>query len=862
MLAISNRCPPDLSRKSQWCLHDFVLVKRLGVGGASAVYQAVSRNTGFGVALKLYFKRKMTLLNVHQVHREVRIHICLDHPNIVDLWGAFEDEDHVVLVIDYAAKGDLFDMLRHTGGRMKESDVVTRIMYPFMSGLWYLHSMNVIHRDIKLENTLFAADGTLKIADFGLSIDSSQERPVTRLGTLDYMSPEVLVCPDKRLPEENKELSHLTYTNKVDAWACGVLAYELLVGCPPFGMSTRDGSVKAIMCQQPKIPHWLPHAAADFILWALTKQAAHRPSVHELMQHSWITSHLIASIPFLPLKYLTPHPHMPTALHGAYASIGHHQTQDGLSSVEPSPLLLPPAVRSAGHAVQHDLSACSMQSSNTDFAQPYTDASPSQVDHHMYSPGAWPALNIQDMMVPIGSVPVGGQAVNHQHPSRLEHDSLLGLHIPDATMRRGLQNHISPHTRNGRVVEVGGGGGTYNAASADHCAPDSAAHLASPTEAAQPGPTGVAPDPDLQAQDFLLSYFFQNGSAAPVLQNPELQPLAASADRMFAQATANAYTAGNARGSELDALQGSVFTQPKQEVGGGMAHTPRAAFNEAVTAPEQQLRAGRSSMQANRVARRGAGPQLRDSALIRCASACVRMPHTSARADQMRPDEMHRSYWEASGMGFKPMGVWDDGSPSPQQPSPAQSPSVPWAPDFTPAGVYAMSDALEHNCSVKPVEHDAPALAQLLFPGKPAKRNLATRAEPWQSSGSFHASMHSSSSSAQLQQDGLNAAAYACGGRGGGRHGPLARPKSAMLAVHPHMGFGYEGSLASMHNMPILEHAADGDAEAAAAVHAMMHAEPQHSMDVLSCSPSFLRPVKRPLFRQPVASEGVSPLGE
>jgi Protein kinase domain len=86
-------------------------------------------------------------------------------------------------------QGDLFDMLRNVGGRMKEREVVHRIMWPFMSGISYIHSLGIIHRDIKLENTLFSADGTLKIADFGLSVDLSVEAAVTRLGTLDYMSP-------------------------------------------------------------------------------------------------------------------------------------------------------------------------------------------------------------------------------------------------------------------------------------------------------------------------------------------------------------------------------------------------------------------------------------------------------------------------------------------------------------------------------------------------------------------------------------------------------------------------------------------------------------------------------------------------
>jgi serine/threonine protein kinase len=109
-----------------------------------------------------------------------------------------------------------------------------------------------------------------------------------------------MVCPDKSAPSENKDKTHLRYTAKVDAWACGVLAFELLVGCPPFGMSTREASVKAILYDNPKLPHWLPPVAADFIQWALTKKPSNRPTVQQLLQHSWILAYSCAP-PFVSI---------------------------------------------------------------------------------------------------------------------------------------------------------------------------------------------------------------------------------------------------------------------------------------------------------------------------------------------------------------------------------------------------------------------------------------------------------------------------------------------------------------------------------------------------------------------------------
>lgn len=78
------------------------------------------------------------------------------------------------------------------------------VLPPFMDALAHMHAASIVHRDIKPENILLTGARSIRVADFGLSINWVEERPVTRAGTLDYMSPEVLQCPEKSKPEENK----------------------------------------------------------------------------------------------------------------------------------------------------------------------------------------------------------------------------------------------------------------------------------------------------------------------------------------------------------------------------------------------------------------------------------------------------------------------------------------------------------------------------------------------------------------------------------------------------------------------------------------------------------------------------------
>lgn len=238
-----------------------------------------------------------------QVEREIAIHSSIVHPNIVDFYAAFEDDKRIYLVLEYAAGGDLFDIVKLKGGRLAESEVALLVIKPYLDALAYLHSNGIIHRDIKPENTVFTADKRLKVTDFGLSINQREERPVTRLGTLDYMSPEVILCPDKYHPGDNKHRIDLAYGERVDAWAMGILAYELVVGRSPFGMSDRERTIHAITSSQPSFPAWTSEGVQGFVSMALEKSPATRAPIQRLMHHPWLLSfETTQSSPYLAQK--------------------------------------------------------------------------------------------------------------------------------------------------------------------------------------------------------------------------------------------------------------------------------------------------------------------------------------------------------------------------------------------------------------------------------------------------------------------------------------------------------------------------------------------------------------------------------
>eukprot|EP00879_Flechtneria_rotunda_P023191 GHRR01024518.1.p1 GENE.GHRR01024518.1~~GHRR01024518.1.p1 ORF type:complete len:533 (+),score=186.16 GHRR01024518.1:153-1751(+) len=291
VIAVADHCPAAML-KDVWSLQAFELRDKLYAGHISSVYRAVDKKSGITVGLKLYKRTMLNDMERHQIAREIWLHIQLNHPSVIALYAAWKDQDYIYMVLEWAPEGNVFTFLQQSGGRLPESVVVPMILEPTMSALHYIHELGMIHRDVKPENILLTTSYQIKLADFGLSIHSSYEVANTRLGTIDYLSPEILDCPVKQHPQDHKQDPQRWYSSKVDVWSIGVLAYELLLGCTPFEAQTPQETLYKIKTQEVVYPtHELSAGAADFIRAALVRSPEQRASLMDLLQHPWLLKH-------------------------------------------------------------------------------------------------------------------------------------------------------------------------------------------------------------------------------------------------------------------------------------------------------------------------------------------------------------------------------------------------------------------------------------------------------------------------------------------------------------------------------------------------------------------------------------------
>ncbi|XP_067935335.1 aurora kinase B-like [Watersipora subatra] len=241
------------------------------------VFLVREKKSKYIYALKMMFKDQLQKSCVeHQVRREIEIQTHLDHPNCLKMHGFFYDSDRIYLILEYVAKGELYDLL--TKAKRFSESVAANYTYQMADVLEYLHKRKVIHRDIKPENLLVDLMGNLKISDFGWAVHAPSSRRDTLCGTLDYLPPEMV-----------EGTSHSTYA---DNWCLGVLLYEFLVGSPPFEAATTKDTYKRIVKCDVLYPPYVKEGARDLISKLLRHDPRSRFSVTDVKTHPWVLQHM------------------------------------------------------------------------------------------------------------------------------------------------------------------------------------------------------------------------------------------------------------------------------------------------------------------------------------------------------------------------------------------------------------------------------------------------------------------------------------------------------------------------------------------------------------------------------------------
>jgi len=259
-------------------MNDFDIGRHIDSGKFGRVYLVRCRRTQMLCAMKSLSKRKAVEQRVErQVEREVNIHYNLRHANILRLFCYFYDRKKIYLVLEYAAKGNLYKHMRHQQPPRFREPVAAYYMSQICRAVQYLHKQCVIHRDIKPENMLLTLDNVVKLADFGWSVHCPQSsRRETFCGTLDYIAPEVV---------DSEE-----YDFGVDIWGIGVLLYELVAGVPPFDI---EGEMKAstyrrIRTVEYTFPKHMSSDARDLIRGFLQRSAELRTQLEDALAHAWM----------------------------------------------------------------------------------------------------------------------------------------------------------------------------------------------------------------------------------------------------------------------------------------------------------------------------------------------------------------------------------------------------------------------------------------------------------------------------------------------------------------------------------------------------------------------------------------------
>ncbi|KAG8014150.1 Serine/threonine-protein kinase PLK3 [Nibea albiflora] len=250
--------------------------KLLGKGGFARCYEMTDLTNNKMYAVKVIPQSRVS--KPHQrdkITNEIELHKTLSHKHVVKFSHHFEDQENIYIFLELCSRKSLAHIwkARHT---LTEPEV-RYYLRQIISGLKYLHSRGILHRDLKLGNFFVNENMELRLGDFGLAakLETVEQRKKTICGTPNYLAPEVL----------NRQ-GHGTES---DVWSLGCVMYTLMCGNPPFETLDLKETYKCIKEVRYNLPSTLSPAAQKLITGILQKNPSDRFSLDQILNHEFFT---------------------------------------------------------------------------------------------------------------------------------------------------------------------------------------------------------------------------------------------------------------------------------------------------------------------------------------------------------------------------------------------------------------------------------------------------------------------------------------------------------------------------------------------------------------------------------------------
>eukprot|EP01117_Protostelium_nocturnum_P002316 TRINITY_DN1297_c0_g1_i1.p1 TRINITY_DN1297_c0_g1~~TRINITY_DN1297_c0_g1_i1.p1 ORF type:complete len:607 (+),score=128.53 TRINITY_DN1297_c0_g1_i1:70-1821(+) len=254
----------------------YKLGEQIGKGAYSTVFKALNVETGHFVAVKRIKRKKNT---DDQLKMEIGLLKTLSHENIVQYIDLIVTDQYINLVLEFVDSGSLSNVIESYGSFPEP--LVALYIEQVLLGLGFLHHHGIIHRDIKGPNLLITKEGIIKLADFGIAMTSYVEDNNATFkgscveGSPFWMAPE-LISVGKA-------------TAASDVWSLACTIIELITGYPPyFDNSGITALYRMVNDPRPPFPEEISSELQDFLEKCFKKEPDIRPTVRDLLKHSWI----------------------------------------------------------------------------------------------------------------------------------------------------------------------------------------------------------------------------------------------------------------------------------------------------------------------------------------------------------------------------------------------------------------------------------------------------------------------------------------------------------------------------------------------------------------------------------------------